>query len=136
MSRDLLSFNVSVIPLQPRAQPLLLPFLPLGVGSTPVAPSISTNCKTSAMLPKSVVRVSALVMSFSFFFSISLPLPISSITLLGSALPTASIVLASHCWNGLATKKPSEVNQRVNDADTFFSVTRDDGDSCVRIVNS
>lgn len=44
------------------------------------------------------------------------PLPISSTTLLGSALPISGTEEARNCWNGLAVKRPSEVNQRENGA--------------------
>lgn len=37
----------------------------------------------------------------------------SRFAFLASASPTTSILVASHCWNGLATKKPSAVNQVV-----------------------
>src|ERR1700754_3482352 len=92
------------------------------------------------MLPRLAVWGSARVMFLAaccfFFLSISLPRPISSTTLFGSAVPIASTELASHCWNGFATKYPSDVNQRVNEADTLVSTTGAVGAFCVRIVSS
>jgi hypothetical protein len=64
-----------------------------------------------------------------------LPFPISS-TFLGSAWPIAFTEVASHCWSGFATKKPSEVNQNVKGAEILVSVVGDDDDVCVRIVSS
>lgn len=44
------------------------------------------------------------------------PLPISSTTFLGSALPISGTEEARNCWKGFTVKRPSEVNQRENGA--------------------
>jgi hypothetical protein len=49
------------------------------------------------------------------------PRPISSTTFEGSASAITGISDASHCWNGLATKYPSDVNHRVNGASILIS---------------
>lgn len=58
-----------------------------------------------------------------FWVSVCEPRPISSTTFAGSASPITDTSDASHCWKGLATRKPSDVNHRVNGAFKWYSCT-------------